>query len=106
MNEVNGGPPPTARGLAPGLKTFTDTQNPFNRNLSKAVVSTDAHRADVGRAGMRSRNPGIIPASSDRASNTDSAQPRLVPHRYSTDQDYKPGKAFGGRYAAKDSPIA
>eukprot|EP00928_Gymnodinium_smaydae_P016990 TRINITY_DN16457_c0_g1_i1.p1 TRINITY_DN16457_c0_g1~~TRINITY_DN16457_c0_g1_i1.p1 ORF type:complete len:377 (+),score=69.39 TRINITY_DN16457_c0_g1_i1:77-1207(+) len=97
-------PPPTPRGTKPGLTTFTDAQNPFNRNVSKHIVRIDLTRADATRAGTRTRNPGMIP--SERARSAEPGQ-RFVPYRFSTGPDYKPSKAVGSaRPAERESPLS
>lgn len=88
-----------------GLTKFTDASNPFDRKKAKQIVPIDAARADVKRAGARTRNPGIIQGA--RAQSAD-PQSRTVPLRYSTGCDYKPGKNAGPARPAinKESPVA
>lgn len=103
--KVNGGPAPITRGLKPALTAFSDPMNPSDRKMAKRMVNHEDHKADCGRAGQRSRNPGMIPHHVDRA---EGAEPRTVPHRYSTGHDYRPGKKAGAGYGtpvARASPI-
>lgn len=79
-------------GKKPGLTTFTDPMNPFARTPSKAMTKIEDARNDAGRAGARTRNPGVIPAetAAERQRGDDRLH-RLVPHRYGN-HEWHPSK--------------
>eukprot|EP00927_Polykrikos_kofoidii_P013332 TRINITY_DN15803_c0_g1_i2.p1 TRINITY_DN15803_c0_g1~~TRINITY_DN15803_c0_g1_i2.p1 ORF type:complete len:360 (-),score=46.10 TRINITY_DN15803_c0_g1_i2:107-1186(-) len=97
--------PFTPRGR-PGLTNFTDPSNPFNRNLSKNIVSMDSSRGDLTRAGVRTRNPGVMihSVALERAQSADGTKSAQVPFGYSNPGDYRPQrKAFGN--GKQESPL-
>eukprot|EP00930_Biecheleria_cincta_P098291 TRINITY_DN89962_c0_g1_i1.p1 TRINITY_DN89962_c0_g1~~TRINITY_DN89962_c0_g1_i1.p1 ORF type:complete len:357 (-),score=49.40 TRINITY_DN89962_c0_g1_i1:79-1149(-) len=79
--------PRIARKL--GVQNFTDPTNPSGRNLSKAMANIEEARADVRRAGARTRNPCMIPVG--QQNGTTPEHQKIVPYRYGH-HDWKPAK--------------
>lgn len=86
----------------PGVTKFTDAKNPSAREASKKMNNIEDFRSDTDRAGGRTRNPGMIPRSSEPRTDMAGSEKRVsddgrptypfAAHQYSTSPDWRPGK--------------
>mmetsp|Transcript_40849 Transcript_40849/g.94067 ORF Transcript_40849/g.94067 Transcript_40849/m.94067 type:complete len:367 (+) Transcript_40849:103-1203(+) len=101
QNLENAAPETPRPARKPGLRTFTNPTNPFERSSGIRVPSMDEMRQDADRAGARTKNPGILPA--ERSATNE--ERRTSPHFYSAPADWRRQKRCvappnGGRSSA------
>jgi len=89
-----GKPEPAPQRRKPGVKEFTDAKNPFKRVTSKHMSRLEEPRKEKDRAGVPTRNPGIIPVEQSLGQERmrgEDGRYRLVPHRFGN-QEWRQGK--------------
>eukprot|EP00441_Pelagodinium_beii_P037900 CAMPEP_0197639810 /NCGR_PEP_ID=MMETSP1338-20131121/14318_1 /TAXON_ID=43686 ORGANISM="Pelagodinium beii, Strain RCC1491" /NCGR_SAMPLE_ID=MMETSP1338 /ASSEMBLY_ACC=CAM_ASM_000754 /LENGTH=339 /DNA_ID=CAMNT_0043212585 /DNA_START=26 /DNA_END=1045 /DNA_ORIENTATION=+ len=85
--EANPASSPTSpNSRKPAVHSFTDPTNPFARNQSKAMTRVEDVRADNHRAGVRTRNPCMIPQREHLGD-----RPKMVAYQYGN-HDWRPSK--------------
>jgi len=78
--------PTSQKSRKAAAHTFTDPTNPFARNQSKAMTKVEDVRADNHRAGVRTRNPCMIPQREGPGERQ-----KTIPYQYGH-HAWKPGK--------------
>eukprot|EP00440_Ansanella_granifera_P018003 gb/GFBE01019553.1/.p1 GENE.gb/GFBE01019553.1/~~gb/GFBE01019553.1/.p1 ORF type:complete len:332 (+),score=41.09 gb/GFBE01019553.1/:1-996(+) len=86
----------------PGVQSFTDPMNPFDRTAGKQMTKIEDIRADARRAGARTKDPSVMPLHQQ---STEGQKQKFVAYRYGH-HEWRPSKRCPDAHVAASSPTA